>query len=503
MGARDAGPHVAATSSESMGPAQIERSSMAAIEFEMGAAAARFDARELAVVRRVIHATADFSFADTMTFSAGAMDSGLAALAAGACVVTDTNMALAGVSKPALAELGCTARCFMADPEVARVARESGTTRARASMDRASQIEGPLVVAVGNAPTALLRIAKLVERGDMRPDLVVGVPVGFVNVVESKERLLACGVPAIVARGRRGGSNVAAAIVNALLYLLARPGWDERGAEAPAGLPEGAPVPADPGEGLPRLPREGRAAVFAGTTEGRLLCGRLARAGRPVRAFVATDYGGRLAGEAPGVEVCEGRLDADAMGRAVAGCSLVVDATHPYARQVSENLRGACEKAGVPLLRVARPATPLPPDAVAVGSAREAGEFLVAREGEVLVATGAKELGVLAAAMGDQAARLHVRTLPSPEALRACGQAGVPPERVICVQGPVSRSMNVACLRDSRASWLLTKDSGREGGMPEKIGAARECGARLVVIGRPPEPEGALTFEQACRALGV
>ena len=148
-------------------------------------------------------------------FTHDAAHCALDALRAGATVLTDTNMALAGISKPALAKIGCQAVCFMADPDVAATARAAGTTRAVASMDKACGIEGPLIVAVGNAPTALLRLA---------PALVVGVPVGFVNVVEAKEELLARRVPAIVARGRKGGSTVAAAIMNALLYQITRPG---------------------------------------------------------------------------------------------------------------------------------------------------------------------------------------------------------------------------------------------------------------------------------------
>ena len=146
------------------------------------------------------------------------------ALRAGTPIITDTNMALAGITKPGLARLGGTALCYMADPEVAALAKAGGTTRAVASMQRAAQEHPGAVLAVGNAPTALLTIADQIEAG-LRPALVIGVPVGFVNVVESKERLFATceafGVPAIVAMGRKGGSNVAAAICNALLYSAA------------------------------------------------------------------------------------------------------------------------------------------------------------------------------------------------------------------------------------------------------------------------------------------
>ena len=173
---------------------------------------------------RISVTTADFSYADSLVFTHDAAHCALDALCAGATVLTDTNMALAGISKPALAKLGCKAVCYMADPDVAAAARAAGTTRAVASMDKACGIEGPLIVAVGNAPTALLRLAELMDAGKIAPALVVGVPVGFVNVVEAKEELLARRVPAVVARGRKGGSTVAAAIMNALLYQITRPG---------------------------------------------------------------------------------------------------------------------------------------------------------------------------------------------------------------------------------------------------------------------------------------
>lgn len=216
-------------------PSDIERASLDIIRAELGPRLAELDPLVAPVVLRAIHATADFSYADALTFSPGpaVVARTLDALAAGGVtILTDTNMGLAGVSRPALARLGCTATCFMADPEVAATARRCGTTRAVASMDRACKIDGPLIIAVGNAPTALLRICELRRQGRLDPLLVIGVPVGFVHVVESKEELLASGAPCIVARGRKGGSTVAAAIVNALLYLLTRPGADPRGARA-------------------------------------------------------------------------------------------------------------------------------------------------------------------------------------------------------------------------------------------------------------------------------
>ena len=174
------------------------------------------------VVKRVIHTTADFDYADTLCFSPGAIERALQALRAGATVVTDTNMALSGISKGTLAKLGGQACCFMAEPAVAQEAGQRGVTRAVVSMERAVDLTGPTIFAIGNAPTALIRLHELIEEGRVRPALVIGVPVGFVNVVEAKELFLGGDTPYIIARGRKGGSNVAAAIVNALLYQLVR-----------------------------------------------------------------------------------------------------------------------------------------------------------------------------------------------------------------------------------------------------------------------------------------
>lgn len=503
-----------------MTPEQIERQSMDTIRREMGSLADRFDERELPVVMRVIHATADFSFADTLSFSSGAVDAALDALRAGATIVTDTNMALAGVSKPACRELGCTPVCFMADPDVARRAKQTGVTRAVASMDAASEIQGRLIVAIGNAPTALLRVVELVREGRMHPDLVIGVPVGFVNVVEAKQRLLESGIPSIVARGRRGGSTVATAIVNALLYQLSRPGWNEASfqAETPDGSAMGASGASDssvasgvPGKAgfrddvpadLAGIPSDATIAVFAGTTEGRRVCERLVAAKRRVRAFVATEYGAKTLGESPYLEIRTGRLEARQMEQALQGCAAAVDATHPYAHAASDNIRHACAQAGIPCVRLLRPPTPLPSDAIVASDAAEAARVLSGQEGNVLVATGAKELSELAKGMGS-AERIYARVLPTREAIETCANLGIPSTHVVCVQGPVSHEFNCAMLRDAQARWMLTKDSGLEGGMPQKVSAAQECGARLVVIARPEEPGQSWSLDQVCRALRV
>lgn len=202
-------------------PGEIEARSMELIRAELGPHS--FTPAQLPLALRVIHATADFSFKESLYFSPGSVESGLAALGAGATLVTDTNMALAGISKPSLKALGCRALCFMADPEVAQAARSRGVTRAAVSMEKAAALPGPLILALGNAPTALIRLCELMEQDEtFRPALILGVPVGFVNVVESKELLeetcRRLGVPCILARGRKGGSTVAAALCNALLY---------------------------------------------------------------------------------------------------------------------------------------------------------------------------------------------------------------------------------------------------------------------------------------------
>ena len=206
-------------------PADIERTSMAIITKELEERGIQIPEDAAAVVRRVIHTTADFDYAENLRFTENAVGRALQTFGAGnAVIITDTNMALAGISKPSLKKLGAEACCFMAEPEIAQKAKEKGTTRAAASMGYGARRYPKAVFAVGNAPTALLKLEELIGEG-LRPSLIIGVPVGFVNVVESKERILAVcekeNIPAIVALGRKGGSNVAAAIANALLYTAA------------------------------------------------------------------------------------------------------------------------------------------------------------------------------------------------------------------------------------------------------------------------------------------
>ena len=204
---------------EQVTPAEIEKRSFEIIESELPHP---LDPELAPIIKRVIHTSADFDYADSLCFSTDVVSKALDAIRRGACIVTDTNMGKSGINKKALARHGGEAFCFMADEDVARMARENGTTRAVASMDKACSIDRPLIFAIGNAPTALIRLYERIESGKVRPELIIGVPVGFVNVVPAKELIMEAGVPYIVARGRKGGSNVAAAICNALLYLLGR-----------------------------------------------------------------------------------------------------------------------------------------------------------------------------------------------------------------------------------------------------------------------------------------
>lgn len=201
---------------ENVKPMEIERRSFEIITAELK--------RELPedtapIIKRCIHTSADFDYADNLCFSEHVVEKALAALKAGACIVTDTQMAKSGINKKALAKFGGEVYCFMSDEDVAQTARENGTTRATASMDKAAVLEKPLIFAIGNAPTALVRLYELIEEKKIAPELIIGVPVGFVNVVQSKELIMQTDVPYIVARGRKGGSNIAACICNALLYM--------------------------------------------------------------------------------------------------------------------------------------------------------------------------------------------------------------------------------------------------------------------------------------------
>lgn len=211
-------------------PGDIENRSMAIIEQEINEMDQKkvdlWNEKSIAekkIIKRAIHTSADFDYLENLLFSQDAAVKIMDALKKGCTIVTDTNMAKAGINKKAAETLGCRVECFMADESVAKRAKENGTTRAVASMEKAAEIDGPVVIAVGNAPTALVKIHELAEEGKIKPEGVIGIPVGFVNVVPAKEIIFLDGkagrFPVIIGRGRKGGSNVAAAIINAMLYM--------------------------------------------------------------------------------------------------------------------------------------------------------------------------------------------------------------------------------------------------------------------------------------------
>lgn len=234
----------------------------------------------------------------------------------------------------------------------------------------------------------------------------------------------------------------------------------------------------------PVLPLQGecqRILLFGGTIEGRVLAQRLCRDGHKVTVSVATQVGAEALGSDLGVKVLVGRLDAAAMEQLLTGFDLCVDATHPYAQEASANIREACAKAGVPLRRVTREASDVSGCTV-VTSADEAARFLATTEGPILVTTGAKELESFACV---DPVRLHVRVLPTHEALMTCEHMGIPHRNIIALQGPFSQTLNEALMRERGIRWLVTKDGGRAGGFPQKMAAARRCGVQTVVIARP------------------
>lgn len=197
-------------------PQEIEARSMEIIAEELGGRT--WPEPEFSIVRRCIHTSADFDYADNLCFSEGAARLGVQVLKEGASIVTDTRMAASGINKKKLSEYGGQVYCFMDAPDVADEAKSRECTRAAICMERAARLPGHPVIAVGNAPTALIRLFELIGEGRICPSLIIGAPVGFVNVVEAKELIMTAGVPYIVPRGRKGGSNIAATICNAMLY---------------------------------------------------------------------------------------------------------------------------------------------------------------------------------------------------------------------------------------------------------------------------------------------
>ncbi|MCX7746398.1 MAG: precorrin-8X methylmutase [Clostridia bacterium] len=203
---------------ENVVPGEIERRSFEIISEILGNRT--LDPRWERVIKRVIHTTADFDYLDNLKFSEDAVEKGKSAMKSGFNVVTDTKMAAAGINKKRIGTYGGQVVCFMDDEEISQRAKERNVTRASLCMERAALDEKNKIYVIGNAPTALIRLCELIHDKKVFPDLVVGVPVGFVNVVESKELLKEAKVPYILSEGRKGGSNVAAAIVNAILYMV-------------------------------------------------------------------------------------------------------------------------------------------------------------------------------------------------------------------------------------------------------------------------------------------
>ncbi len=203
---------------ENLLPREIEKRSFQIITEELNGRI--FPEEQEDIIKRVIHTSADFEYADSLTFSENAVEQAVEALRNGADIVTDTQMVRAGIHKASLEKMGGKVHCFIADEDVAKEAGKRGITRSAVSMEKAAGLSKDLIFAVGNAPTALMKLYDLVKEGTLRPKLIIAVPVGFVNVEPAKEQIMEAGVAYITARGRKGGSNIAAAICNALLYKI-------------------------------------------------------------------------------------------------------------------------------------------------------------------------------------------------------------------------------------------------------------------------------------------
>ena len=227
-----------------------------------------------------------------------------------------------------------------------------------------------------------------------------------------------------------------------------------------------------------------KAVVFSGTTEGRRFSQKLAALGAEVTVCVATPLGAEEQGEMAGITVHAGRLQPDAMAALLAGADLCIDATHPYAVDATKNIRVAAAQAGVEYHRLLRAQSPLPEGCAVFETAAQAAEYLAGQDGNVLLATGAKELAAFAAL---DPARLYPRVLPTPEGIAACEAAQIPHKNIIAMQGPFSLALNVALMEQFHTRYLVTKDGGVAGGFAEKVQAAAETGVQLVVLRRPPE----------------
>ncbi len=225
--------------------------------------------------------------------------------------------------------------------------------------------------------------------------------------------------------------------------------------------------------------------LFGGTTEGRTLSRELASLGAEVTVCVTTDYGREEQGQGPGITVHAGPLEISGMAAVLKGAALCIDATHPYAVAATANIRSASELAGVPCLRLSRSPSPLPPGCVEAENAEEAARYLQNRAGNILLATGSKDLPVFSVLGGS---RLYPRVLPAAESLAACERAGIPRRNIIAMQGPFQRELNLALIRQFSIRYLVTKDSGEAGGFEEKAEAAADGGAVLVVLRPPADP---------------
>lgn len=196
---------------------EIERKSFEIIEKELGDI--KLDPIQAPIIKRVIHTTADFSYIDNLCFSENVVENAIALIRKGASIITDTKMVAAGINAKVLNSFGGQIYCFMDNEQVIKQSQERQVTRSSICMEMGAKLDKPCIFAIGNAPTALIRLYELIKEGIVKPELIIGVPVGFVNVIESKELIIKTNIPYIVSRGRKGGSNVAACICNAILYL--------------------------------------------------------------------------------------------------------------------------------------------------------------------------------------------------------------------------------------------------------------------------------------------
>lgn len=242
-----------------------------------------------------------------------------------------------------------------------------------------------------------------------------------------------------------------------------------------------------------------RVVIFSGTSDGRTLSRALAALGALVTVCVATDYGREEQGEAPGITVHSGRLDAEAMAALLQGTALCIDATHPYATEATEHIRAAAAVAQVPYRRLLRRESPIPEGSTVVAGPEDAVRYLAGTDGNILLTTGSKTLPLFAA-LGGQ--RLYPRVLPQHDSLTACESAGIPHRNIVAMQGPFSTELNLALIRQFQIKYLVTKDGGPNGGFAEKAAAAEAGGAALVVLRRPADSgEDFETILQFCREM--